>query len=194
MIETLQPFSRIIDLASGRIRDVQSVSYRHLSDMRGWFADAAAEAALLNENPLIYEVHYGYAAPSIDGQLGFGTTILYPGKIGDEYYMTKGHFHRKADRAEVYYGLSGEGELLLQTRDGATTVQHMSPGVVAYIPAFQAHRTINTGTENFVFLSVYPADAGNDYESIAELGFAALLVERDGKPQVMPSPRYQAYT
>lgn len=190
MIETAQPFNRLIDLASGRIAEASTITYRHLSDMRGWFADADAEAALIAENPLIYEVHYGYNAPSIDGQLGFGTTLLYPGRIGDEYYMTKGHYHRKADRAEIYYGLSGEGELLLQTRDGATTVQHIAPGVVAYIPAYHAHRTINTGRETFVFLSVYPADAGNDYESIAELGFAALLVERDGKPQVVPSPRY----
>ncbi|MFN8447448.1 MAG: glucose-6-phosphate isomerase family protein [Anaerolineae bacterium] len=190
MIETNQPFSQIVDLASGRIAEASTVTYRRLSDMRGWFADADAEAALIAENPLIYEVHYGYNAPSIDGQLGFGTTLLYPGRIGDEYYMTKGHYHRKADRAEIYYGLRGEGELLLQTRDGATTVQHMTPGVVAYIPAYHAHRTINTGSETFVFLSVYPADAGNDYESIAELGFAALLVERDGKPQVVPSPRY----
>jgi glucose-6-phosphate isomerase len=191
MIGTSQPFSRTIDPVSGRIHDVESIAYRRLSDMHGWFADHDAEAARIGENPLIYEVQYGYAAPSIDGQLGFGTTIIYPGKIGDEYYMTKGHYHRKADRAEVYYGLSGEGELLLQTRDGATTVQHIAPGVVAYIPSFQAHRTINTGAENFVFLSVFPADAGNDYESIAELGFAALVVERDGKPQIVPSPRYR---
>lgn len=192
MIAATQPFTRMIDLASGRILDESDVSYRQLSDMRGWFADAEAEARLRTENPLIYEVHYGYNAPNTDGQLGFGTTILYPGKIGDEYYMTKGHYHRKADRAEIYYGLSGEGELLLQTRDGATTVQHIAPGVVAYIPAYHAHRTINAGAENFVFLSVYPADAGNDYESIAELGFAALIVERDGKPQVIPSPRYDS--
>lgn len=192
MLETTQPFNRTIDLASGRIDAAPNVSYRRLSDMRGWYADAQAEAALLAENPLIYEVHYGYNAPSIEGQLGFGTTILYPGRIGDEYYMTKGHYHRKADRAEIYYGLDGEGELLLQTRDGATTVQHIAPGVVAYIPAYHAHRTINTSAETFVFLSVYPADAGNDYESVAELGFAALIVERYGKPEVVSSPRYQA--
>lgn len=190
MIEIQLPFSRSINLDNGHIAEASSVTYRRLSDMRGWFADAEAEAALLPENPLIYEVHYGYNTPSIDGQLGFGTTILYPGKIGSEYYMTKGHYHRKADRAEIYYGLSGEGELLLQTRDGETTVQDISPGVVAYIPAYHAHRTINAGNENFVFLSVYPADAGNDYESVAQMGFASLLVERDGKLAVIPSPRY----
>ncbi len=190
MIDAALPFSRTIDLASGHIADSLGVVYRRLSDMRGWYADSAAEAALSAENPIIYEVHYGYYAPSVDGQLGFGTTILYPGTIGGEYYMTKGHYHHKADRAEVYYGLQGEGELLLQTRDDATTTQHIAPGVITYIPAYHAHRTINTGAENFVFLSVYPADAGNDYESIAERGFASLIVERDGKPQIIPSPRY----
>ncbi|MCC6804708.1 MAG: cupin domain-containing protein [Anaerolineae bacterium] len=192
MIEIQRPFSRTIALDSGHIIGASVVTYRRLSDMRGWFADAQAEAALLPENPLIYEVHYGYNTPSVDGQLGFGTTILYPGTIGGEYYMTKGHYHRKADRAEIYYGLSGEGELLLQTRDGETTVQHISPGVVAYIPAYHAHRTINTSAETFVFLSIYPADAGNDYESVAALGFASLLVERDGKPELIASPRYHA--
>ena len=190
MTENLQPFSRVIDLATGRIPGVHEITPRRLSDMRGWFADANAEAAVIGRNPLIYEVHYGYNGPSVEGQLGFGTTIIYPGKIGDEYYMTKGHYHAKADRAEIYYGLQGEGDLLLQTRDGATNVQHMLPGVVAYIPAYYAHRTINTGAENFVFLSVYPADSGYDYARIAEHGFASLMVERDGKPKLIPNPGF----
>jgi glucose-6-phosphate isomerase len=191
MTDISQPFSRMIDLSSGRLPGVKEVTSRRLSDMRGWFADANAEAAMIERNPLIYEVHYGFDVPNIEGQLGFGTTIIYPGKIGDEYYMTKGHYHAKGDRAEVYYGLQGEGDLLLQTRDGATNVQHIIPGVIAYIPAYHAHRTINTGAENFAFLSLYPADAGYDYASIAERGFAALLVERDGKPKLIPNPRYQ---
>jgi glucose-6-phosphate isomerase len=188
---TDQPFSRIIELATGRISGVTEQVCRRLSDMRGCFADPEAETALVWRNPLIYEVDYGYDAPNIEGQLGFCTTILYPGKVGSEYFMTKGHYHAKADRAEIYYCLHGAGELLLQTRDGAVSVQHMIPGVIAYIPAYQAHRTVNTGTDNFVFLSVYPADAGYDYESIAERGFAALIVEHDGKPQTIPNPRYQ---
>ena len=192
MKDITQPFSRMIDLVSGRIPGIPEVMSRRLSDMRGWFADANAEAALIGRNPLIYEVHYGYNAPSIEGQLGFCTTIIYPGKIGEEYYMTKGHYHGKADRAEIYYCLQGEGDLLLQTRDGATNVQHMIPGVIAYIPAYHAHRTINTGAENFVFLSVYPADSGYDYASIAERGFASLMVERDGKPKLVPNSRYQS--
>ena len=187
MTETIHPFTRMVDLASGRIPGIPQAASRRLSDMRGWFADAEAEAALAERNPLIYEVHYGYDAPSVNGQLGFCTTILYPGKVGDEYYMTKGHYHAKADRAEIYYG---EGLLLLQTRDGAVTTQHMLPGVIAYIPAYHAHRTINVGAENFVFLSVYPADSGYDYGSIADGGFASLCVERDGRPRMIPNPRF----
>lgn len=192
MTENIQPFSRSIDLATGRIPGISEITSRRLADMRGWYADASAEAALAERNPLIYEVHYGYDAPSIEGQLGFCTTILYPGRVGDEYFMTKGHYHAKADRAEIYYGLQGEGVLLLQTRDGATSTQRILPGVAAYIPAYHAHRTINVGAGNFVFLSVYPADSGYDYSSIADGGFASLVVERDGRPQVIPNPRFHA--
>ena len=190
MSDAMQPFSRMIDLASGRIPGALDIVCRRLSDMHGWYTEAEAETALMARNPLIYEVHYGYDAPAVAGQLGFGTTILYPGKVGSEYFMTKGHYHAQADRAEIYYCLQGEGDLLLQTRAGEVNVQHMLPGLIAYIPAYQAHRTVNTGAENFVFLSVYPADAGYDYTSIAERGFASLIVEREGKAQVIPNPRF----
>jgi glucose-6-phosphate isomerase len=192
MTEHLLPFSRVIDLSTGRIDGAREVLSRRLSDMRGWFADTEAEAALIGRNPLIYEVDYGYAAPAdVEGQLGFCTTIIHPGKIGGEYYMTKGHYHAKADRAEIYYTLQGEGRLLMQTRDGVTSVQNMLPGVIAYIPAYHAHRTVNVGADNFIFLSFYPSDSGYDYASIAEKGFASLIVERDGKPQVIPNPRWK---
>jgi glucose-6-phosphate isomerase len=49
---------------------------------------------------------------------------------------------------------------------------------------------MNIGSDNFVFLAVYPADAGYDYNTIAERGFAGLVVERDGKMQVVDNPRY----
>jgi glucose-6-phosphate isomerase len=191
MTDNLLPFSRVIDLASGKIDGAREVVSRRLSDMRGWYADSAAEAALLGRNPLIYTVYFGYAVPDVEGQLGFCTTVMQPGKIGDEYYMTKGHYHAKADRAEIYYTLQGQGKLLLQTREGVTSVQNMLPGVICYIPAYQAHRTVNVGADNFVFLSVYPSDSGYDYASIAEKGFASLVVERDGKPQIIPNPRYR---
>jgi len=104
--------------------------------------------------------------------------------------MTKGHYHALGDRAELYYGLLGEGYLLLQSPEGEVNVQYMTPGVAAYVPPYWGHRTINIGTDAFAFLAVYPADAGHDYDTVAERGFASIVVEHDGQPQLIPNPRY----
>src|SRR5262249_51176858 len=111
----MQPFTHMIDLKSGSIPDSKLIQSRRLSDLKGLFADQAAEAALLASNPLLYEVFEPAQNPAVVGQLRFGTTILYPGKVGNEYYMTKGHYHALGDRAEVYYGLMGKGCVLMQT-------------------------------------------------------------------------------
>lgn len=190
MIDYMPSFISQIDLANGAIPDAKIVTTRRLSDMRGLYADPAAEAALAAENPLIYEVFYGWQAPELEGQLGYCTTIIRPGKVGDEYFMTKGHYHAKGSAAEVYYGLSGEGVLILQTREGKVETQRMVAGTVAYVPPYWGHRTMNVGRENFVFLSVFPADAGYDYGTIEREGFAQIVVEREGKPTLIPNPRF----
>jgi glucose-6-phosphate isomerase len=66
----------------------------------------------------------------------------------------------------------------------------MSPGTVAYVPGWWGHRTVNTGSEPFIFFAAYPADAGYDYGTIEREGFPVIVVERDGKPQVVENPRY----
>jgi glucose-6-phosphate isomerase, archaeal len=40
----------------------------------------------------------------------------------------------------------------------------------------------NTGSEPLIFWARWGSDAGYDYASIAERGFGARLVERDGQP------------
>ena len=74
----------------------------------------AVEEILKHEDPLIYEF-YELGCPERSGDLAFGTTMIHPGKIGNEYYMTKGHFHQIVDTAEVYYTLKGEGYMMLET-------------------------------------------------------------------------------
>jgi glucose-6-phosphate isomerase len=105
--------------------------------------------------------------------------------------MTKGHFHKLIDRAEVYFCLQGEGRLILQTPEGEGDIQTMRPGSVSYIPPYWAHRTANVGSERFVFFSVFPADAGYNYGAIAEQGFPSIIVERGGKPAVEANPRFK---
>jgi glucose-6-phosphate isomerase len=187
----LRPFTRMVDLRGGAILEAAALVTRRLADMRGLYADAEAERALLEENPLVYEVFEATENPPVEGQLRYSTTVIRPGKVGSEYFMTKGHYHAKGDRAELYFGLKGEGALLLQTPEGEVDVQWMTPGAAAYVPPYWGHRTVNTGTDTFAFLAVYPADAGYDYKTIETQGFAKLLVERDGRPTLVPNPRYR---
>jgi glucose-6-phosphate isomerase len=167
------------------------VQRRFLRDMRGFYADAEAEAALEGEDPLVYEVTYGWNPPETPGQLGYCTTVIQPGQVGREYFMTKGHTHAKPECAEIYYGLHGEGRLILQTPEGEVQVLPMLPGTVSYVPPHWAHRTVNVGTGPFVFFSIFPADAGYDYGIIAREGFASIVVAGEHGPAVVANPRWR---
>jgi len=127
--------------------------------------------------------------PEEAGHLNLGTTILYPGKIGEEFYMTKGHFHAKEASSEVYLGLRGEGLIVLQSRTGNSEYLGMSKGDVIYVPPGWGHRTVNVGAEKLSFFFVYHADAGHDYESVQRQGFSKLVVERHGRVEVVDNPR-----
>ncbi len=192
MIDYLLPFTRTIRLSDGTIPDAAIKQTRRLSDLAGCFADQSAEKALMAENPILYEVYEATQNPAVVGHLRYSTTVIYPGKVGDEYFMTKGHYHALGDRCELYYGLAGEGVLLLQTPEDEINVQRFTPGALLYTPPFWGHRSINTGIGNLVLLAVYPADAGYDYQTIVEQGFASVLVERGGIPVLIPSPRYRS--
>ncbi len=187
----MPPFTTMINLSNGVIPNAAVVQKRYLHDLEGMFADSMAEDALMIKNPLIYEVYEATQNPTEEGQLRYSTTTIYPGKVGDEYFFTKGHYHAIGNRAELYMGLAGEGYLLLMSPDGEINVQHMTPGAMSYIPPFWAHRTINIGKGNFVFFACYPADAGYDYASIADKGFAQIVVERDGKPTLVDNPKWE---
>jgi len=182
------PFGLVVD-ERGQLKPATTTIERRLSQMAGMYADRDAEQTALagGEDPLVYEVHQ-YDVAEYAGELMVCTTILHPGKVGDEFFMTKGHFHEVRDRAEIYFGLQGEGQLVL-ARDGAAEAVPMSPGVVAYVPPHWAHRTVNTGREPFVFLAVYPGDAGHDYGTIETEGFPQRVLERDGQVLVERSGR-----
>lgn len=86
-------------------------------------------------DPLLYEF-YGLDLPEDDsGVLQFGTTILYPGKVGEEYFMTKGHFHTILDTSEIYYGLSGRGMMLMETPRARWTGRRSAPARPSTSPA-----------------------------------------------------------
>lgn len=147
----------------------------------------AVEELLRHGDPLIYEVHEVGGVPERTGELLWSTTVLHPGKVGKEYFMTKGHYHRDPDCAEVYLVLSGEGFLIIKDRKGPRALPVRS-GSVAHIPPGCAHRMVNTGEEPLVFFAVYPAQAGHDYERVKREGFGLRVIEGEGGPEVRYAP------
>ena len=173
------------DPLTGEISGVPAVQ-RHLLDLRGCFADALAfEAAAAAGNPLLYSVAAVEPAGG-QGDLHYSIGRLLPGKIGDEYYMTKGHLHAWRAAAEFYIGLAGSGVMLLEDEaSGESRMLPLQPKGVVYVPGHTAHRTINVGQTPLTYLGVYPASAGHDYGAPAEKNFQCLVLERNGQPVML---------
>ena len=166
---------------------------RRLSSMKGQFADQSAfEAQLDREDLVLYEV-YELQRPEKAGELLQGISIVHPGKVGDEYYMTKGHFHTVLETAEIYHCLKGEGVMVMETPEGDWAVEKLRPGKILYVPPRWAHRSVNTGSQaDMVTFFVYPGNAGHDYGTIETQGFRKLVLEVDGQLQIKDNPRWLA--
>ncbi len=186
--------SRLVsfDLVTGKMPDeVRHSLKRPLSSMKGMYVDGDAFESLLGEaDPLVYEF-YDMGNPETPQELAFGTSIVYPGKVGEEYFMTKGHFHTILDIAEVYYCLQGHGLMLMENPEGEVEVQELTPGKALYVPGRFAHRSINVGTDGpLVTFFSFRADAGHDYGTIETRGFRRLVVERDDGWALIDNPRW----
>lgn len=183
----LDPFTTLLDLDVGTLTPARgAVAERRLADMRGMYREEPEDLDRLVYRVLPVEV------PATNSHLFCSTTVLEPGDVGGEYFMTKGHFHRVRDRGEFYLGLAGEGRLLLATEDGRWTAEPMRRGTVNYIPGGWAHRSVNVGDEPLVFFAAYIADAGHDYETIERRGFPVLVVRGPDGPRVIENPRYRS--
>lgn len=164
---------------------------RTLSEMRGMFVDDVAYGEMLQEgDPVIYEFHE-MCAPENEGDLAFGCSITYPGKVGHEYFMTKGHFHAIQDTAEIYYCIGGHGFLLMENPEGDWSAQELMAGKMVYVPKRYAHRSVNVSeTEPLVTFFAFRADAGHDYGTIETKGYRKLIVEQQGQPMVVDNPKW----
>jgi glucose-6-phosphate isomerase len=183
---SVEPFTTLLDLATGRLAPELEVTERRLSDMRGMYL----EEPDADGDPLIYRV-YGIPVPPTTGNVLSSTTVIEAGTIGREYFMTKGHFHEIRDRAEIYVGLAGEGRLVMATEDGRHAVELMRRGTVNYVPGGWAHRSVNVGDAPLVFFAAYVGDAGHDYSTIEAEGFPVLVVKGRQGPEVVGNPRYR---
>ena len=144
---------------------------------------------LKKENPVVVDVFMA-PIPETIGHLMVVMTVVYPGKVGEEYYMTKGHIHSSDTAPEAYITLKGEGKLIMQTPDDDCFTGEIKVGKINYIPSGWAHRSVNTGKEELIFLGIYPAESERDYSFIGKgrKNFLKIVIEKKGLPQVVDNP------
>ena len=160
-------------------------STRTLGDIRSIFEQGdqmtAQQAALIAYNVSSYFPE----KEGTPGGLYFGITNLHPGLVGDEYFMTKGHFHANRDTAEFYWGIEGEGVLILMDEQGNIKGERMFPGSLHYIAGRMAHRAANVSDVPLSFGACWHSNAGHDYKTIEQNGFTARLKKINGTPQLV---------
>ncbi len=193
--QPVSPVSLTMLTRDGRLDGSNGRYEKFLVDLEGLYRDEDAfrEARSGDDGSPVYWVE---SSQTEDGPGGLitGISVLEPGRIGQEYAMTRGHLHATADRYELYVGLSGRGVMILETLDGRSEVIDIVPGKAVYVPGWWVHRSVNTGSERFTTLFCYAADAGQDYSIIERAGGMKSLVVVDGDGyRVEPNPNHRGY-
>lgn len=183
------PTSVWLDINTGVFEPCVEISRRKVSDLAMMFADQEAVQQLIAQgDPVVYDIRY-HPFQTSTSDMALGVSTIYPGKVGDEYHMTKGHFHVRMDQPEIYFCVRGTGFLLMESKEGDFQVAEWRPGTITHIPPQYAHRVVNTGPEPLIWVASYHLAAGHDYEPIIARGFAKIVVEKDGQPVFLPNPR-----
>lgn len=177
-----------IKLTSGDIHSPTELNIRKIADMAGYFQDERAYRAL-DPNLIMYK----YAPCEFD-TLSYVVTEMLPGRVGDEYFMTKGHFHATIERPGIYTTLTGFGVLILQNKEEKVPVMFspMEKGTLCYIPPRTGHRVANIGDEKIIYTGTTTTDAGWSYSDIKEKGFKYLIARRNSKADIIPNPKWRS--
>ncbi|MFV0253495.1 MAG: glucose-6-phosphate isomerase family protein [Beutenbergiaceae bacterium] len=153
-----------------------------MHELEGVYQDTAAFSALSAQRgqDLAYAVEENRAGDQ-PGALIIGMSALMPLRIGAEFAITRGHLHRRADCAELYYCVDGHGLLLMDDLHGRTSIAELHPGEGVHVPGGWVHRSVNIGNSPFVTLFSYDAHAGQNYQIIERAGGMRRLVVVDGE-------------
>lgn len=188
-----EPTSHVVDVSKGLLGDATGAYQKRLRDLTGIYADESAfETAMgSSADDIVYNVT-DCRPKDGHGDLIFGVTHMMPGRIGDEYYLTRGHIHALANRPETYYGESGIGVMLLESPHGDVRAIEIRPRVICYVPPFWIHRSVNVGAEPLVMSFCYPADSGQDYSVIERSGGMKQRIVSDGTGwKAVPNQNYR---
>ena len=170
-----------VDVAKGELVGATNRYVKTLADLDGLYENEAAFRALRRElgEAVVYEVTD--FKPSTDpGDMIIGVTRMRPGKVGREYFLTRGHIHANANRPEMYYGEGGRGVMLLESPEGEIRTVEIVPRTLCYVPPYWIHRSVNVGVDDLVMTFAYPADSGQDYGIIEQAGGMRSRIVDDG--------------
>lgn len=185
------PTSVQLNQHDGTFEPCLELEHRKVSNLVEMFNDKAAVEEILRQGDrLVYDIRY-YPFFTNNSDMALGTTVIFPGKVGNEYHMTKGHFHAREDQPEVYHCVQGEGVLQMMTIEGEYVSTQWKADTITHIPPQYAHRVVNTGTTPLVFVAVFHVAAGHDYGMIEQRGFRYMVVEKDGKMAEVLNPRWE---
>ena len=171
-----------VDVERGELKGATNRYVKTLRGLEGLYEDQAAYSSLLAKmaDEIVYEVT-DYKPSTMSGDMIIGVTRMIPGKVGNEYFLTRGHIHAKPNRPEMYYGEKGIGIMLLESPEGEIRTIEIAPRTMCYVPPFWIHRSVNTGPGELVMTFAYPADSGQDYDIIAKAGGMRNRIIDDGK-------------
>ncbi len=131
---------------------------RKLSDLKGYFSDKKSyDEMLAKKDIVVYETF-----TKSDSPMKYTLTVVNPGRVGKEFFMTKGHIHGNKTE-EFYILLEGKGKLLLQNKSGKVKVIDLKKGEIALIEKGFAHRLVNTGLKKLKVHTIYHEDSKPNY-------------------------------
>ena len=180
------PAPVFLDISTGMLLGDEIITAeKKLGDLTNVFKEESLRASM-DQNLPVYKVQaWMPVAEGTPGGLFFGNSTVYPGKVGQEYFMTRGHFHALSDTAEYYWCIKGSGVLIFMDEGRNVWTEEMKTGSLHYIPGRTAHRVANTGAMELVFNACWPSDAGHDYHTINCSGFSVRLLDDKGVPTLI---------
>ena len=158
--------------------------------------EAVCKAPVSDGVPDLYHMYRGVsrasdAAVLAQHGLRFDLTIMRPGRLGDEYVKTLGHYHIRPSEhrlapPEAYFVIEGQAWFLFQDDERAELeVVEAGRGDAVIVPPGAVHVTVNVGAGPLVLADWIRHGCKSDYEGVAQRrGAAYYVVEREGEPRL----------
>lgn len=161
----------------------QRLQGNNLGELKVRYRDAdyfEEQNADLDPDTVIYEQYLMESSPE-EGHLNWGHLTVFPGRVGDEYFCTRGYFHQNPSTEQYYLCMAGYGLIMYMNREGDCWCEELEEGSLHHTPAGVARRIIYLSDEPLMLSTCKPANAGEDYDSIAENPFPCHVYEDDGE-------------